>query len=258
MTESVDELLAELASGIHGVLGDDLVGIYVYGSYVSGGFEPDVSDIDLVSVISPPVEGMDLAALDRVHSSFVDRHPAWNDRVEVVYVGMAALRSFRSSPGPLAVISPGEPFHFRSEPPVEWVQNWYLVRESGIALYGPPPATIVPPIEWEEFVAAAVHYAEYVARQSFRDASPGATAYAVLTLCRAARTVREQVHGSKQEGATWAKAAMPEWAWLIETAVRCWLSRGTLGFEDAKSREAAQAFIGMLAAAISRPPVSGS
>jgi predicted nucleotidyltransferase len=251
---TVDSLLVELVAGIHDVLGDDLVGVYLYGSYVSGGFDSEVSDLDMVAVISPPVEGVDLAALDGVHKGLISRHPEWSDRVEVVYVGLAALQSFRTSPGPLAVISPGEPFHFRSEPPAEWVQNWYLVRETGVALYGPDPATIIPPIEWAEFDAAAVHYAEYVSHQDFREASPGALAYSVLTLCRAARTVREQVHGSKREGADWAKEAMPEWAWLIDEAIRCRLSRGTLGFEDEKSREAAQTFIGLLAATIGRPP----
>lgn len=255
---TVDEVLAELVSGIRDVLGRDLVGVYIYGSYVSGGFDAEVSDLDLVTVISSDVEGIDLAGLDGVHSGLVDRHPEWNDRVEVVYVGLAALRSFRSSAGPLVVISPGEPFHVRSEPPVEWVQNWYLVRETGIALYGPPPATFVPPIEWAEFVAAAVHYADQVSHSDFSTASPGGLAYAVLTLCRAARTVREQVHGSKQEGAAWAKEAMPEWASLIDTAVRCRLSLGTLGFDDEKSREAARAFITLLAATISQPPSTGS
>jgi len=257
MKETVDELLAELVSGIHDVLGDDLVGVYLYGSYVSGGFDPEVSDLDLVSVISSAVEGIDIAALDRVHSGFVSRHPEWNDRVEVVYVGLVALRSYRTSAGPLAVISPGEAFHFRSEPPAEWVQNWYLVRETGVALYGPPPATIVPPIAWAEFEAAAVRYAGEVSHQDLGDASPGAIAYAVLTLCRAARTVQEQVHGSKQEGAAWAKEAMPEWARLIDEALRCRLSRGTLGFEDEKSREAAQEFISRLAATFSQRSSSG-
>jgi predicted nucleotidyltransferase len=251
---TVDDLLAELVSGIHGVLGDDLVGVYLYGSYVSGGFDSGVSDLDLVAVVSSAVEGINLGALDRVHRGLVSRHSEWNDRVEVVYIGLAALQAFRTSQGPLAVISPGEPFHVRSEPPAEWVQNWYLVRETGVALYGPAAAVIVPPVEWAEFVAAAAHYAAHVSQQDFSEASSGATAYAVLTLCRAARTVQEQVHGSKAEGAAWAQEAMPDWAWLVDEAVRCRLSRGTLGFEDEKSREAAQQFISLLAATISQRP----
>jgi hypothetical protein len=243
-------LLEELVAGIHAVLGADLVGMYLYGSYVSGGFDPGVSDLDLVAVVAAAVEGIDLAGLDRVHARFVERNPDWSDRLEIVYVGRDGLQSFRSSPGPLAVISPGEPFHLRHDPLIEWVQNWYLVRETGVVLFGPAPGGIVPPVAWAEFVAAAVHYADQVADRSFRDASPGALAYNVLTMCRALRTVQMQVHGSKQEAAAWVKATMPEWSLVIDTALRSRLSRGALGFEDEPARAAAGALIALLAARI--------
>jgi predicted nucleotidyltransferase len=247
---SVETLLDELVADVHDVLGADLVAIYLYGSYVSGGYDPGVSDLDLVAVVAAAVEAIDLAGLGRVHARFIERNPDWNDRLEIVYVGRDRLQSFRSSSGPLAVISPGEPFHLRDDPLIEWVQNWYLVRETGVVLYGPDPAAIVPPVAWAEFVAAAVHYAAQVADRSFRDASPGALAYNLLTMCRALRTVQMQVHGSKQEAAAWVKASMPEWSPVIDTALRSRLSRGALGFEDEPTRAAAGELIALLAARI--------
>jgi hypothetical protein len=242
-----EAILERLVTDLRDVLGADLVGIYVYGSYVSGGFDPGVSDLDLVAVVAPPVEAIDLAGLGRMHGDLVSRYPAWNERIEVVYVGQGALWSFRTNPGPLAVISPGEPFHLRDERVVEWLQNLYLVRETGVTLYGPGAAAVVPPIAWTEFVAAAARYADEVRHRSFDDASPGALAYAVLTMCRALRTVRTQTHGSKQEAAAWARERLPEWAWLIDIALRCRLSRGASGLADEQSRAAAVRFIGLLA-----------
>jgi predicted nucleotidyltransferase len=242
-----EALLERLATDFRAVLRADLVGIYVYGSYVSGGFDPGVSDLDLVAVTAPPIEAIDLEGLGRMHRDFVSRYLAWNDRIEVVYVGQAALWSFRTSPGPLAVVSPGEPFHLRDERMVEWLQNWYLVRGTGVALYGPDAAAVVPPIAWTEFVAAAARYADEVRHRSFDDASPGALAYAVLTMCRALRTVRAQAHGSKQEAAAWTRDQMPEWAWLIEIALLCRLLRGATGLADEQSRAAAVRFIGLVA-----------
>ena len=200
---------------------------------------PGVSDLDLVAVAAPPVEVIDLGGLGRMHRDLVSRYRAWNDRVEVVYVGRAALWSFRTSPGPLAVISPGEPFHLRDERVVEWLQNWYLVRETGVTLYGPDAGVVVPPITWTEFVTATVRYADEVRRRSFDEASPGALAYAVLTMCRALRTVRTQTHGSKQDAATWTRERMPRWAWLIDTALRYRSSPGASGLADEQSRAAA-------------------
>lgn len=211
-SHSTDTLLAALSSSIHAVLGDDLVGVYLYGSYVSGGFDPGISDLDLVAVTSDEVDGLDLAGLERVHRDFVSRRPEWSDRLEIVYIGRATLQAFRTSPGRLAVISPGEPFHLRDDHVAEWLQNWYLVRETGVTLYGPPAAAVVPPVAWTEFVAAAVRYADQISGRSLGEAGPGSVAYSVLTMCRAQMTVRTQTHGSKQEGAAWVREQMLEWA----------------------------------------------
>ena len=91
---------------------------------------------------------IDLAGLRTMYVAFADRHVEWNDRIETVYIGRGALRTFRTSRGRLAVISPREPFHLRDERARDWAQNWYLVRESGVALYGPPVASLIPPVTW--------------------------------------------------------------------------------------------------------------
>jgi predicted nucleotidyltransferase len=249
---SVDTLLEGLVASVHAVLGDDLVGVYLYGSYVSGGFDPGVSDLDLIAVTSRDPEELDLEGLRRVHDAFVRANPDWNDRLEIVYISRAALRSFRTSAARLAVISPGEPFHLRDDRVVEWLQNWYLIRETGVVLYGPPAASLVPPISMAEFVAAAARYADQISRESLHDATPGARAYAVVTISRALRTVETQAHASKHDGAAWARERMPEWAWLIDEALRCRLSKGTLGFDSERSRAGAEEFIARVAARIER------
>jgi aminoglycoside adenylyltransferase-like protein len=107
----------------------------------------------------------------------------------------------------------------------------------------PDPADVIPRIPWTEFVDAAARYASEIRARSHQDASPGALAYTILTICRALRTVRAQIHGSKQEAAAWTRELMPEWAWLIDCALRCRRSRGTSGFDDDGTRAAAHAFI---------------
>jgi predicted nucleotidyltransferase len=245
--------LESLLSEIHLVLGRDLVGAYLYGSYVSGGFDPGVSDLDLVVVTAPRVETIDLAALERVHADFASHHPEWDDRIEVAYLGRKALASFRTSQGPVAVISPGEPFHLRSEPPSAWLQNWYLVRETGLALYGPDPTAIIPLVAWSEFVTATRRYAGEMGKRSVEALTPGALAYGVLTMCRALMTVRTQRHVSKEEAAAWTRERMPEWASLIDAALRCRMSRGAVGFDDDATRAAAGRFIRLLGRELAGP-----
>ena len=121
---AVGATLEDLVTGIRTALGADLVAIYLYGSYVSGGFDVGVSDLDVVAVTSGEVEDLDLSGIEQLHRDIVGRHPEWDDRIEVVYVGRVTLESFRTSLGRLAVISPGVPFHVRDERVAEWVQNW--------------------------------------------------------------------------------------------------------------------------------------
>jgi len=253
---AVPALLEELVADIRAALGDDLVAIYLFGSYVTGDFEPGVSDLDFVAVSARQLHEIDLGRLGMTHASFADRHPEWSDRIEVVYVSEDALRAFRTSPGRLAVISPGEPFHLRDEPPSEWIQNWYLVRETGVALFGPIATALIPPIAWPEFVAAIRRYARGIAARSLDDVSPGQLAYNVLTICRALRAVETDTLDSKREAAAWVRERDPDRAELIDAALRCRQSGGTVELDDPRTRSEAVAFIRQIAARISGPSPS--
>jgi hypothetical protein len=248
-----EDFVAALTAEIRGVLGECLVGLYACGSWVTGGFDAGVSDLDLVAVTSPEVDSIDLAGLERMHRRVTGRHSEWTDRLEIVYVGRETLWSFRTSLGSLAVISPGEAFHVREERVAEWLQNWYLVRETGVRLFGADVREVVPAIAWAEFVAATVRYADEVRDRSRLGVGGSVLAYTVLTMCRTFRTVRTQTLGSKQDGAAWTSERMPEWAWLIDTALACRLARGEVGFEDERSRAAAEMFVALLAAEIHAP-----
>ena len=242
----------ELATGLRSALGPDLLAVYLYGSAISGGFDADVSDIDLLVVTERDLDDHAFARIEAFHERTIARHPVWYDRLELVYVGRGTLARFREG-GSLGVISPGEPFHIREGVEL-WLQNFYLVREAGVTLSGPDPTTTIPPIPWSEFIAATMRYADEVCDRSLFDATPGARAYAVLTICRTLATIRLNRPCSKQQGATWVRTRMPEWAWLIDAAERCRLSRGRTGFADEETVRAVETLIGILGAAISDVP----
>lgn len=234
----------ELKTGLRSAFGPELVAVYLYGSAVSGGFDDGVSDIDLLVVTAQDLNEKDIARIAALHARIVERHPEWDDRLELVYVGRETLAHFREG-GTVGVISPGEPFHIRDGIEL-WLENFYLIREAGVTLVGPEPTTAIPNISWPEFVAAIACYAAEVQSRSLRDASPGARAYGVLTMCRALCTICSSRPCSKQEGAAWVRAQMPEWAWLIDAAEKCRLARGRTGFADEGTLRAAEALIAQL------------
>jgi predicted nucleotidyltransferase len=134
----IEALLGRLTAEIRRSSNDSLVGLYVYGSLVTGDFDKDRSDIDLLAVVDSDLDGDTFDRLDRMHARFVEDHLAWEDRIEVAYVPDSALWNFRTHTGQIAVVSPGEPFHLKAAGK-DWLINWYMVREAGVTLCGPPP-----------------------------------------------------------------------------------------------------------------------
>jgi predicted nucleotidyltransferase len=243
--------LEALSSAIQEALGEELVGLYVYGSYVLGGFDAGGSDLDLVAVLDRDVVEGDLARLRPIHDDLVGRMPAWTNRLDIVYIGRHALEGFRSGQGSFAVISPGESFSFRTDV-ADWLQSWYLLRETSQSLVGVPAAELVPPITRAEFVAELVESLEDLRGRARGDLAPGFLAYIVLSHCRALMTVRVGTDPSKASGAAWARERMPEWAWLIDGALECRHSGGRHGFDDGETRDAARRFLDVVAEAIDR------
>src|SRR4051812_45976805 len=56
---NINTLLTELVSEMEKVLGEKLVGLYLYGSLVTGDFDDDISDIDLLAVTSAHIDAND-------------------------------------------------------------------------------------------------------------------------------------------------------------------------------------------------------
>lgn len=218
----VAHLVARLLEGQQRALA-----LYLFGSAATGTFESELSDVDTVAVLSTDLTEKNFSALTAMHDALIRVSPEWNDRVEVVYLSGRGLGSFREGSAPAARISPGEPFH-RIEVDGRWVLDWYAVREWGLTLFGPPPATFIPAIPQREVVAAV---REELRRWPGRIAGlsdGGAQAYAVLTVCRGWHLCRTSEHVSKREAAQWAASELPQFADLIQNAA-AWRERSRAG-----------------------------
>jgi aminoglycoside adenylyltransferase-like protein/nucleotidyltransferase-like protein len=214
----VNAVLDDLLTRIKVVLGDKLVGVYLSGSLVTGSYDDDVSDIDLLAATASDVDDEELERLRVTHHELVASHPQWDDRIEVAYLSVAALRTFKTHTSRLAIISPGEPLHAINAGR-DWLMNWYLVREADVALFGPPPRDIIAPIAKDEYVDAVREHARAWGEGWGFLHDRGTQSYAVLTMCRALYTHRTGEHTSKAQAAAWAQHELPEWADLIRDAL---------------------------------------
>jgi L-rhamnose mutarotase len=218
----IEALLGRLTYEIQRNSNDSLVGLYVYGSLVTGDFDKGRSDIDLLAVVDSDIDADTFGRLYRMHARFVEARPAWDDRIEVAYVPAPALWNFRTQTSQIATVSPGEPFHLKAAGR-DYLLNWYTVREAGATLCGPPPATLIPEISRSEFVEVVREHAEWWKEQVYEMRTPGAQSYAVLTLCRALYTYTHGGQVSKRQAALWAQAYLPQWASLIQQSLD-WLN----------------------------------
>jgi predicted nucleotidyltransferase len=214
----INELLERLLSGLQTILSKKLAGLYLYGSLVTGDFDHGSSDIDLLAVLSSDLDEKEFASLQKMHQSFAHEHKEWDGRIEIAYLSEGALKTFKTQRSQIAIISPGEPFH-KKDAGKDWLMNWYIVQEKGVALFGPPPTLIIPPISKEEFTQAVKeHVAAWKEWISDIRARPS-QAYAILTMCRALYTLKKGETVSKKQAAAWAENELPEWSSLIQHAL---------------------------------------
>ena len=215
----INQLLSELLTRQQTILGQKLIGLYLYGSLVWGDFDQDTSDMDMLAATASDVDDAELEQLRHMHDEFAQQHPSWHDRIEVQYFSLDGLKYFKTRASNMVNISPGEPLH-RIQAGIEWLTNWYFVQDYGITLFGPPPASFIPVISKADFIQAvhdhALMWREYIT--DVKDHPPG-QAYAILTLCRALYTTRNEEQVSKKQAAEWAAEQLPEWSTLIQNAL---------------------------------------
>ena len=217
--EAVNQVIEKLMECHKHIFGDKMLGFYLYGSLVWGDFDISSSDIDTLCVISSEVTSRELEELRKMHEEIVFEMPVWNNRIEVHYAPLEGLRNFRTSTFRMGNISPGEPLHM-IDSGIDWIDEWYCVREYAVTLYGIDKKEVLPSIEKCEFIQTICGYAK-----SFRErirtckGSSYSQAYAILTLCRALYTLKNKEQVSKPAAARWVCEFLPEYSVTIQEAL---------------------------------------
>ncbi len=219
MTTTAHTVVATIAQRLPEVLAERLVAAYLFGSLVWGDFDEDTSDIDILVVLTCDVDDDLFAPLDAFHAELALQYPYWAGRIELVYISIAALDSFKEKRSPIAVMSPGEPFNIK-DAGLDWQINWYTIRGQSQVLYGPAPSTVIPEITAQEFRDGVrlqvAEWGDWVVHT--RDSRPY-QAYCILTMCRALYAWQEGIQTSKRAAAEWAMQVLPDQAHIIGTAL---------------------------------------
>jgi predicted nucleotidyltransferase len=213
-----------LRDGIEGALAHEITGIYVTGSIAWGGFDPAISDVDLLVATVEHLSADRIDALRVMHEGLREHTPPLSHRVDVLYLPPSALRP---SGGAHPVHPVLDSHRFEIEP--HWSDHAFsrhIARERGIALYGPPPADVIGPVSPDELRASARDQLRHGWRRNLEPEQQEwlshrhRQAFATLTMCRALHTLATGDLLSKPDAAAWALSTLDRrWHPLIERAL---------------------------------------
>ncbi len=217
---SINAVIESLLTEQKKILKGNMVGLYLYGSLVTGDFDEDISDIDLLCAIKNELTNNEFDKLKGIHEDIVKLYPKWRDRIETQYVPLEGLRTFKTKSTKIGDISPGDPFHW-VQAGRDWLLNWYVVQEKGQTIYGIEPINYIEHISQEEFISAVIEHTkewkDYINNISQRR---GSQAYAILTMCRAYYSAQNGKQASKQVAANFVQEQLPQYKNIVGQALR--------------------------------------
>jgi hypothetical protein len=223
--EDVNAVLSYFLAGIQQILGERFVALYLSGSLALGDFDPRSSDIDFVAVTDGDVPEHLLPALQHLHARFNAGDSAWATEVEAVYIPQGDLRRYDPAHArhPHIERGPEETLDW-DQMDSGWVLQRSILRECGVTVAGPPPATLIDPVTACDLRRAAGALMDEWWGTMPTDPTPlrrpGYQIYAVLTMCRMLYTLEHGTVVTKPVAARWALRTLGgPWTALIEQAL---------------------------------------
>jgi predicted nucleotidyltransferase len=219
----VNVMLQEVVTAVRTILGDNFVGMYLYGSLVTGDFSEATSDIDYLVVVREPLGDEAVNELAAMHGRLAESESKWGDELEGYYLHKAALRRFVRSDEVHPHRERGEAL--KVEPLAEdTVIMRHTLWHEGVALAGPDIRELLDPVSDDELRQAVRDLFVGWWRPMITDHSHlqwvGYRVYAITTMCRMLYTLQHGEIVSKPTAARWAMVALDEkWQGLVKTAV---------------------------------------
>jgi predicted nucleotidyltransferase len=215
-------VLADLAQAVRAVLGEDLAGVYLKGSFALG--TGDIhSDVDFLVVSHSRLDAVQEAAIRDLHRVLPDHEEHWSHNLEGSYASLDDLRQ-RADPGTpwLYVDNGSRDMEWSAHDNTE-LFRWVL-HERAMTILGPPPESIVddvPPLVLRhEAAALAVSRMRDIAAEPDYLQNAWGQPHEVLTRCRLLFTATRAEVAGKTAAGTWAQSVVPsQWHDLIDRAI---------------------------------------
>lgn len=221
----IKNIVNDVSDKIEKLLGDNIVGIYLFGSLVLGDFDENFSDIDLMIVLKKGINKDEFEKIKDLQKYISEKYPRFGtDGVEMIFVSTETIKNYLDKETFLTAIAPGNPLEtIVCEP--EFLIYFYIVRNYGKTILGTPKEEVFPIISKNDFVNTSNKVAlENIPR--WKEACKKTLHeqfYSVITLCRALYIKENKTYPSKLEAENWAKNKYPDFKDMVEYT---WNQRG--------------------------------
>lgn len=218
----VNSLLDKLLSGVHNILEDNFVGLYLYGSLASGDFDLERSDVDFLVVTREAISSEKFSALEAMHERLANSELNLAKKLEGCYIPRADIRRHISGKAEYPTLNEGK--FYLSGLGSDWIIQRHIIREQGVIIAGTPPRDLIDAVESSDLKRAVIGvlnewWSPMLQHPAWIN-SDEYQAYAVLTMCRALFTIENGTIASKPVSARWALETLIEhWKDLIEKAL---------------------------------------
>lgn len=220
----VNEVLILLLSNVKRLLGDQFVGMYLYGSLSSGDFDSNISDIDFLVVTDGILPEKIVAALEAMHRETWATSMKRVGELEGAYVPNKLIRRHDPNDAPCPTVNEGR--YYVAPLGKDWIIQRHVVREYGVIVAGPDPKTLidfVSPDEIRTSVLGVLHEWWFPMLDDpswLRSHGNAYSAFAVITMCRVLHALEHGTVTSKPKAVQWARQALhPSWLPLLDKAV---------------------------------------
>ena len=217
----VNEVLNQLLSSVKEILGDQFVGMYLYGSLSSGDFNPATSDVDFLVVTASALSAELITKLESMHRQAWATSLKRAGKLEGAYVPKDLIRHHDPNGESCPGVNEGQ-FHV-SGLGSDWIIQRHVVREQGVRLEGPDAKTLIDFVSPDKIRSAVIGILQewwfpMLSEPAWlRDHKREYRAFAVISMCRALHALEHGTIVSKPNAAQWAQNTLdPGWQPLVQ------------------------------------------
>lgn len=205
----VNQALNLLHSSAKEILGDQFVGMYLYGSLAYGDFNPETSDIDFLFVTQDSLSEKTIAELEELHNRTWATSLKRAGKLEGAYVPKKLIRKHDPNGEKCPTINEGK--FYLDKLGSDWIIQRHVIREYSVPLEGPDPKTLIDFVTSEDIRISVLG----VLREWWfpmledpswlREHDSRYHSFAVITMCRVLHALEHGTIVSKPKAIQWAK-----------------------------------------------------